>query len=162
MQRLDAARSRGFTLIELMVVVVLMGVLLATVAVTAFPDDRAKLRTEADRIAQLWTIAHDEAQVRGTPLVWEADGTSFRFLTREGSILVPIENDPALRARRWEVTPVQVTRLGAAIESNATATARVAFARGSAQDPFAVELRYNAARAVVRGDGLGNFTVETP
>ncbi len=160
--RRAAARARGFTLIEVMVVVVLMGVLLATVAVTAFPDDGAKLRTEADRLAQLWTIAHDEAQIRVTPLVWEADGNAFRFLARDGSELVPVTDDNLLRARRWDVSPIQVTRLGAQSDASAGATVRVAFTRGVAQDPFAVELRYNAARAVVRGDGLGNFTVETP
>ena len=160
--RVRRAPARGFTLIELMVVVVLMGVMLATVAVAAFPDDKAKLRTEADRLAQLWTIAHDEAQVRASALVWEADGNAFRFLTRDGANLVEITDDPVLRARRWDVSPIQVTRLGTNADTGTTATVRVAFARGVAQDPFAVELRYNAARAVVRTDGLGNFSVDNP
>lgn len=144
-----------------MVVVVLMGVLLASVVVTAFPDDQSKLRTEADRLAQLWTIAHDEAQLRGAAVVWEAGSESFRFLIREGARLVPIESDQALRLRRWELVPMQVNRLDGVPVSN-DRIVRLAFARASAQDPFAVELRFNAARAVVRGDGLGNFAVDAP
>ena len=144
-----------------MVVVVLMGVLLATVAVTAFPDDRARLATEADRLAQLWTIAHDEAQVRGAPLVWEADRAGFRFYVREGGTLAPVTGDQALRARPWDIAPVDVARLDAP-RPEGEARVRVAFARAVADDPFAVELRHGGARALVRSDGLGNFTVELP
>ncbi|HEU4621725.1 MAG TPA: prepilin-type N-terminal cleavage/methylation domain-containing protein [Burkholderiaceae bacterium] len=155
-----AAYARGFTLIEIMVVVVLAGVVLAMISVSAFPDDRSKLRTEADRLAQLWTIAHDEAQVRGAPIVWEANEQSYRFYVREGQRLEPMERDVALRERRWELTPMRVVEI-AAPDGRSGPPVRVAFERAGA-DPVAVELDYGKARAIVRGDGLGRFEVEMP
>ncbi|MDP1716865.1 MAG: type II secretion system protein, partial [Burkholderiales bacterium] len=44
---------RGFTLIEMLVVMLIMGLLVGLVATITRPDDRALLRIEAERLAQL-------------------------------------------------------------------------------------------------------------
>jgi general secretion pathway protein H len=159
----NLSRQRGFTLIEIMVVVVLAGMLVAMTAVTAFPDDKARLRTEADRLAQLWMMAHDEAQVRGIPVLWEATSEGYRFVLRDGLRLVAIENDAALRARKWDTTPMQIESLDAAANTGnllgEQRTVRLVFVRASAQDPVRVQLGYHDARVQVRGDGLGRFEV---
>lgn len=155
----NRARQRAFTLIEVMIVVVLAGIVLALVSVSAFPDDRSKLRTEADRLAQLWTIAYDEAQVRGTAIVWEADTVGYRFLAREGVRLVTVDRDPALRPRRWELPPVVVRDTSGDAAVRGDAPIRIAFERSSA-DPIAIELTHGDAHFLVRGDGLGRFDVD--
>ncbi|CAN5254134.1 type II secretion system minor pseudopilin GspH [soil metagenome] len=143
-----------------MVVVVLAAVLLAMASVTAFPDDGARLRTEGDRLAQLFMIAHDEAQVRGIPVIWEADSHRYRFVLRDGPRLVPIATDSTLRAREWSIEPMQVTRSGGTpIPAGDRSEIRVVFARASAQDPIAISLTHGERRVVVRGDGLGRFEV---
>lgn len=154
-----------------MVVVVLAGLMVAMTAVTAFPDDKSRLRTEADRLAQLWMIAHDEAQVRGLPVLWESTLEGYRFVMRDGPRLVEIANDAALRGRAWDLTPMQVIPLeGDAGNGNVTNPAsatgeqrivRLMFVRAAAQDPVRVQLRYRDAQVQVRGDGLGRFEVVT-
>lgn len=150
---------RGFTLIEIMIVIVLAGVVLAMVSVSAFPDDRSKLRTEADRLAQLWTIAYDEAQVRGAAIVWEGRADGYRFMVRDGVQFVPIERDVALRERRWEIAPVRVDDVAPGSTVRGDGPLRIAFERAGV-DPVAVELAHGDAHFVVRGDGLGRFDVE--
>jgi general secretion pathway protein H len=45
----------------------------------AQPDDRARLRVEAERLAQLLDLAAAEARVSGMPVAWTAESTRYRF-----------------------------------------------------------------------------------
>ena len=71
--------ARGFTLIELLVAIVVAGVALAMVAVNGMPGAQRGLRFEAERLAQLLSLAREEAQVRGQPVRLETDANGYRF-----------------------------------------------------------------------------------
>jgi general secretion pathway protein H len=76
-------RNRGFTLLELLVVLLVMGLFAGLVATTARPDDRVRLRVEAERLAQLLDLAAVEARLTGKPIAWTAvvtaEGAQYRF-----------------------------------------------------------------------------------
>lgn len=74
-----AAKNRGFTLIEMLVVLVIMGLLVGLVSTIAQPDDRALLRVEAERLAQLMNIAETESRFSGKSIAWTSDGPGYRF-----------------------------------------------------------------------------------
>ncbi|OIR03046.1 hypothetical protein GALL_148240 [mine drainage metagenome] len=69
----------GFTLIEMLVVLLIMGMLVGLVSTVIRPDDRGLLKIEADRLAQLLTLAASEAQLTGHPFAWTAAASSYRF-----------------------------------------------------------------------------------
>ncbi|HUX25076.1 MAG TPA: GspH/FimT family pseudopilin [Burkholderiales bacterium] len=71
--------SRGFTLIEMLVVLLIMGLVVGLVATITQPDDRTKLQLEADRLAQLLDFAATEAQLTGKSIAWTADESGYRF-----------------------------------------------------------------------------------
>ena len=75
--------SRGFTLLELLVVLLVMGLFAGLVAATARPDDRVRLRVEAERLAQLLDLAAVESRLTGKPIAWTAaatpEGAQYRF-----------------------------------------------------------------------------------
>lgn len=78
------AGKHGFSLIELLVVLMIMGLLVTLVTVTARPDDRAVLRLESDRLAELFALAISRSELAGKSLAWTSDGRSYRFWRKSG------------------------------------------------------------------------------
>lgn len=76
---------RGFTLVEMLVVLVLLGVLAAaTTMLLVAPDERRTLEREASRLAGALEQASATAQWRGETLGISADGPAYRFWRRDG------------------------------------------------------------------------------
>jgi general secretion pathway protein H len=77
---------RGFTLLELMVVVAIVA--LASVAVTLSLRDsgQAQLDTEAQRLAVLLESARAQSRTLGVPVIWRPTATGFVF---EGASALP-------------------------------------------------------------------------
>jgi general secretion pathway protein H len=95
--------SRGFTLVELLVVMVVIGVGLGLVVLQLAPDKRAPLREEAGRLALLLENAGLEARASGRPFAWTGEKNGYQFLT-ENSLAnakkwVRIEDDSPFRPR---------------------------------------------------------------
>ncbi len=124
--------GRGFTLVEMLVVLMIMGLLVGLVSAITRPDDRAVLRLEAERLSQLLDLAATEAQLTGKYVAWTADGPSYRFWRsngdsdwseiRDGDVLLPrtlplgmmisglrVENMRPQGAMRLEFAPQGVT-----------------------------------------------------
>ena len=100
----QAYRVHGFTLLELLVVLVIIGVAAGVVSLSVAPSEERLLASEIDRLGALFRLAQNEARVSGRPLAWEADTNGYRFLAGDA----PRGEDPddPLRPRRWPF-PVQ-------------------------------------------------------
>ena len=92
-------RKCGFTLIELLVVLLVMGLAAGLVGAIVYPDDRAVLRVEAERLAQLLDVAAVESRLTGKPLAWTSDGAQYRFWRWRDDAGWSEARDDILRAR---------------------------------------------------------------
>lgn len=93
-------KKRGFTLIELLVVLTIMGLFVGLVSAITRPDDRALLRLETDRLAQLLDLAATESRLTGKSIAWTADDSSYRFWRfSQDTDWSEIRDDDSLRAR---------------------------------------------------------------
>lgn len=152
------AWARGFTLLELLVVLVIAGILLGMVVLNAMPGERQALQTEAQRIALLLQLARDEAIVRNRPIAFEADSTRYRFLIRDDNKWQPIGQDDLLREREFRRVPVALSITpAAAADANPL---RIVFGREPVDKPFVLTLAGSDTSVNIRADGIGHFVVE--
>jgi general secretion pathway protein H len=94
--------QRGFTLLEIMVVVVLIGLTVTLVGLNLGRDLDQVAGLEAKRFAKLLEYLRDESVLTGTSYAIEVDEQKkmYRFLESSGKWL-PVKNDDLLRPRRF-------------------------------------------------------------
>jgi general secretion pathway protein H len=160
-------RSRGFTLLELLVVIVLAGILLSIVTVSVTPDDRQRLAREAQRVGQLFALAADEARIRQQPIYWEADLSGYRFVTIVAGERRLFSGDELLRERAWSeplqklaLTPAGADRPSQVLLGPGAAPLRLAIAREWIQPPLRLELATASAQVAIDFDERGLGTVQ--
>lgn len=156
---IDVRRAaRGFTLVELMVVMVIIGITLGLVSLNAIPSPQQHLQNEAQRLALLLQLARDEAIVRNRLVAFEADGERYRFLVRNESRWDPVAGDDLLRERPFKNAPVSLL-----IDPPGAGSGnplRITFGREPVDKPFLLTLASGDAHVAIRADGIGHFVVE--
>lgn len=137
--------ARGFSLIELLVVVALIAIAAATVTMAMRDPAEAQLQREAERLAALLETARAEARAAGLSVSWrpvrDASGDDFRFQGLPARIALP---------SRWLGAPVGVDI------QRATALVLGPEPLIGAQS---VLLRLGQERIWVTTDGMGPFEV---
>jgi general secretion pathway protein H len=151
-QSLGQARVRGFSLIERLVVMLVIGIALAMVSINGLPGAREGLRFETERLAQLLSLAREEAQVRGAPIRLEVDDRRYIFSILRNNQWRPLLDDQDLRERSWQA-PTQI------VVSRPDGRREVEFGRDAVDLPFRIVLRREGSEAVIEANGLGVFEV---
>jgi prepilin-type N-terminal cleavage/methylation domain-containing protein len=77
--RRTCRRVPGFTLLELLVVMVIAGIVISLVAVNASPNERGRVLDDGQRIARLFELAQEDAQLGARPIAWEGDAGAGAF-----------------------------------------------------------------------------------
>ncbi|MCU4674390.1 type II secretion system minor pseudopilin GspH [Catenovulum sp. 2E275] len=91
------SRQRGFTLLEVMLVMVLMAVVLSSVSLSFdIRSDRNKVEDEAKRLQAVVQLASDYALLNNLQLGLLVDKNSYQFLGYDGELWQEIEDDKVL------------------------------------------------------------------
>jgi type II secretion system protein H len=98
------ATDRGFTLLELLVVLVIISVAMSVTAISLRPNTRGIVREEGVRLAALLVLASEESGTNGMPLAWVGNEQGYEFQTREITDQGPdwnlVRGDDMLRPRQ--------------------------------------------------------------
>ncbi len=150
--------ERGFTLLEMLVVLVVASIMLSMATLQLMPTAQTVLREESQRLAFLMENGAMSSQAGGQPLAWSGTGTSYRFWkrTKEGE-WVRIERDNLLHPRNLpEVVRIgEVSFNGRHLEPGSLV---VLSPELSAKD-FRVSLRSSELVSDIVGNGLGKVEV---
>ena len=149
---------RGFTLIEVLVVLLIMGLLVGLVSAIVRPDDRALLHVEAERLAQLLDLAAAESRLTGHSIAWTADGSGYRFWRlQEDTGWSDLRDSDPLRAR---TLPQGITISGLQVETvRPQGVMRLEFTPYGPTLAFNVEMSLGAERYAIAASPVGEVRV---
>jgi general secretion pathway protein H len=153
-------RTAGFTLVEILIVMTIIGITLGMVTLNAIPSPRQDLENEAKRLTLLLQLARDEAIVRNRQVAFEATPERYRFLVRTEDGWVPVTKDDLLRERPFRNAPIRL--LLDPPPPGFNESMRVTFGREPVDKPFVLTLASGNHSVAIRADGVGHFTVIEP
>ncbi len=142
-------RGRGFTLIELMVVVALIAIASAAATLALRDPSATQLEREAARLAALLESARAEARASGLAVRWEprpaeADAAGFRFIGLPPSTKLP---------QRW---------LAGGVSAEVVGARAVVLGPEPMIGAQRIVLSLEDRRLALATDGLGAFVVDAP
>jgi len=148
--------ARGFTLIEVLVVVLIIGIVIGMVGLQVSGSEQRAVRDESERLALLMQHAQEEAILRARPIVFESSADGYRFSTpaADGK-LAPMESDLVLHPRSLppalHIAAVEIdgTRAGE--------TARILISPTGEVVPFSIVFEQGKARWQVLGTADGRI-----
>lgn len=137
---------------------VIMGLFVGLVSNITRPDDRALLRLETERLAQLLDLAAAESRLTGKSIAWTAEGSGYRFW-RFGvdTDWSEIRDDDSLRPR---TLPQGMKIAGLHVENSfSTEKMRLEFNSFGSTLSFVIEMTFGAASSSVEGSPIGEVRI---
>lgn len=152
----DKKWQSGFTLLELLIVMLIMGVVLGAVVLNAVQTNNQILQQDVQRLAALMQLARDEAIVKNRLIAVELDANRYRFFIKNDNGW-QILQDGVLHEREFKLSPIVFSILNG---TSSFSTWRLVFGRDPVDQPFVLALQYAQHVYSISADGIGHFRVE--
>lgn len=158
--RLPALRQLGFTLIEILVVLSIIGIIMGLAVVRLDLSDGQRVEREASRLASLFESARDEAITGGQAIAWSSDGLGYQFWLQDAqNNWQSIASHDLLSPRVLEEVRIE----GFAVNLREQRLGeRLVFEPSGVNAPFSLQLRLNQSRLELVGDVMGRVEVHQP
>ncbi|WP_334119030.1 prepilin-type N-terminal cleavage/methylation domain-containing protein [Limnobacter sp.] len=151
------ASKQGFTLLELLVVIVVLSIAAGLIVVRGTPGDSNYLEADAKKLSQLLRIAQQESLLKSKDIRFVAGDEGYTFEEFTGSRWVPVSTEPMLRARQWDNGPFKVTLINEGLENRfLTLESQAGLTRQ------AIVLQRNQVQVVLESQASGVFRVGKP
>lgn len=142
----------------MLIVMLIMGLMVGLVSTILRPDDRALLRIEAERLAQLLDLTATESRLSGQVMAWTAEKSGYRFWRMTGEAgWAEIRDNDLLRVRQL---PQNMIISGMSIEQvPARGAMRMEFSPYGPSLSYAIEISMGAAHCTVAASPIGEVRV---
>ncbi len=153
--------AAGFTLVEILIVVVIIGIGLSITVANLFVTDEERVRQESERLLALIEKTRDEAAFSGYPIVMRLTNKGIEFLIRDATSLAPTWQDAtsvSLAPRAWRegVAASLVVNNPDATDKKKNQT--VTFLPAGVSAPFTLRVYSEKNERNIAGDALGNVS----
>ena len=149
----SATGTRGFTLIEVLVVVAITGIIIAVAAVNLFPSDAEVARRESGTVALAVEGARDAAWLGGRPTSVTIDANAVRAWRYSGGEWRADGNRDRALGSNVRVTAIYVD--GQELSNNE----RLVFMPDGLGVPFRIAIEVRGRAWAVQGDAAGAITM---
>ncbi|MCE2744562.1 MAG: prepilin-type N-terminal cleavage/methylation domain-containing protein [Burkholderiales bacterium] len=151
------ASKQGFTLLELLVVIVVLSIAAGLIVVRGTPGDSNYLESDAKKLSQLLRIAQQESLLKSKDIRFMAGNEGYTFEEFTGSRWIPVTTEPLLRPRQWDNGPFKVTLMNEGLENKfLIIESQVGLKRQ------AIVLQRNQVQVVLESQASGIFKVGKP
>ena len=152
---------RGFTLVELLVAVAVMGLLSATVMLT-LPSGGDRARVEAQRFLARVTTAAQDSILTGKPRGLAIDSQGYKFFWYREGQWQPADSRAELAAAEWDDDVIVTSHPSSNVGEEAVpAPPSVVFSPTGLVTPFSVDISGSGRRYTVTGSSTGGLAMVT-
>ena len=164
-QRAGSVLRRGFSLVEMLVVVLIIGLMTGVAVLSLSLTDTHPARTAAEQLAELIRTASEEAGMQGQNLALGFWQRGWRFyVLRGGASWLPLEGDALLRPRELpDGLRISLDLQGQTVrlEDRDQTKPQVFLLASGEMQPFELEIRDGGHAPVrLRGNALGEVTLQ--
>ena len=92
---------RGFTLLELLVVILIIGIIISFASLSVGQQASRALQDEAKRMHSLLRLASEESVLQGRELAMQFSPEGYQFMTLDGADWIAVEEDRLFREREF-------------------------------------------------------------
>lgn len=162
---ISRGNASGFTLVEVLVVLVILSIAVAMIGVNFAPDPHRNLDTEARRLALLLQQARDEAMSAGSSIAFSAEPRQYRFWQRQPG--------PDGGAKQWQAHPdgevfrprslpdgITVSEVRVNMQPAEGEAQKIIFTPSGMTLPFRLVLASGPHHSTITGNGTGEIRAE--
>ncbi len=160
--RRSGTAENGFTLIEIMVVLIIIGIALGLTVPLLFASDEERARREGESVFALLNGARDEAAFGNRAILVKVTETALEFFERDANS--PDKWHPATAATLATRKFAPAMRGQLLVSGQPANEAAIIFLAVGVTSPFQLRLQSTVAPIDIVGDALGNlrFKAATP
>ncbi len=141
-------KEAGFTLVELMVVLVIFG-LMASVVILSFPDGNSELDQDANRFAARTAALRDNAILQSRPMAVQVTASGYSFMQRSKGTWNVLEDKP-FQSTDWSEGVVAILGNGAVVRISFEST-------GLPSDQVEIVLKHKKLSRRIGVDPMGEI-----
>ncbi|NCV56322.1 MAG: type II secretion system protein GspH [Betaproteobacteria bacterium] len=146
---------RGFSLIEVLVVLVLLGIVMSFASLSLRGLQGRGLALEAERLGARIQVAQQEASLLAQPIRLELDDRGYRFYRNQLGRWLLIEGDDILKPRAWDALTDWRNNPALLAERSPNEAFVLAIGAEPIAAPFTIVLLRDKQAVILQSDGLG-------